>query len=198
MKLLRFNFVNIDGNGDDVDFLVCVDEYIWENTSVTRKQIEDEITSYINIFEDWEYEDVIEYVLNSCLVELLLNGNKVKFGELGTFSISLQSEPADSMAEFSAKNIKEVNILFTPGEDFQNLRSKAEFNQVTSRAVQAASLKAIKEGENIVDLTALKKGNATDDPTDVPDNEEPENSPTPGGGGNTSGGGTDDNGELAG
>lgn len=65
MKLLRFNFVNIDGNGDDVDFLVCVDEYIWENTSVTRKQIEDEITSYINIFEDWEYEDVIEYVLNS-------------------------------------------------------------------------------------------------------------------------------------
>ena len=155
------------------------------------------IASHNGVFSRGTVKGVVSDTC-TCLVELLLNGNKVKFGELGTFSISLQSEPADSMAEFSAKNIKEVNILFTPGEDFQNLRSKAEFNQVTSRAVQAASLKAIKEGENIVDLTALKKGNATDDPTDVPDNEEPENSPTPGGGGNTSGGGTDDNGELAG
>ena len=61
----------------------------------------------------------------TCLVEQLLNGCKVQFGELGTFSISITSEPAESLAQFSAKNIKEVNILFAPGDDFENLVSRA-------------------------------------------------------------------------
>ena len=105
----------------------------------------------------------------SCLVEQLLNGRKVQFGELGTFGISITCDPTESIEKFSAKNIKEVNILFTPGEDFENLRSKAEFNLVTSRAVQAATLKAIKEGEDSVDLAALKKDNSS-----VPENPNPE------------------------
>lgn len=106
----------------------------------------------------------------TCLVEQLLAGNKVKFGELGTFGVSIQSEPADSLAEFTAKNIKEVNIVFTPGPDFENLRSKAEFKLVTSRAVQAAALKAVKEGEDTLDLAALRKGSGS---SNTPD-EEPE------------------------
>lgn len=97
----------------------------------------------------------------ACLVEKLLSGCKVQFGELGTFGISLTCDPAESIDKFSAKNIKGVNILFTPGPDFENLRSKAEFNLVTSRALQAASLKAVKDGEDYVDLTALKKENSS-------------------------------------
>ena len=65
MKLLRFNFTDIDGNGTDIDFLVGVDNDVWENTSITKNQIEDAITSYVDDVEDWEYEDVIEDVLNS-------------------------------------------------------------------------------------------------------------------------------------
>lgn len=94
----------------------------------------------------------------SCLVEMLLNGFKVRFGELGTFGLSIACEPADSLAKFTAANIKEVNILFTPGEDFVNLRSKAEFVPVASRMAQAATLKAEKAGETTVDLTAGKPG----------------------------------------
>lgn len=93
----------------------------------------------------------------SCLVEQLLMGNKVQFGELGIFSISITSEPASTLKEFSEDNIKEVNILFNPGEDFENLRSKAEFNLVASRAVQAATIKAVKANETSVDLEAAKK-----------------------------------------
>lgn len=96
----------------------------------------------------------------ACLVEQLLNGNKVQFGELGIFSISLTCEPAASLKEFSEDNIKEVNILFTPGDDFENLRSKAEFNLVTSRAIQAASIKALKENKTSVDFEAIKKKTA--------------------------------------
>lgn len=97
----------------------------------------------------------------SCLVEMLLNGFKVKFGELGTFGLSITCEPADSLAKFTAANIKEVNILFTPGEDFVNLRSKAEFVPVASRMAQAATLKAEKAGETTVDLTATKPGSGS-------------------------------------
>lgn len=109
----------------------------------------------------------------TCLVEQLLNGYKVAFGELGVFSISLTSDPAPSLKEFSTDNIKAVNLLFTPGADFENLRSKAEFNLVASRAVQAASIKALKEGADIVDLAALRKGSSTAGNTPDSDNEPP-------------------------
>ena len=65
MKLLRFNFVDVDGNGTDIDLLVGVDSVSWENTSVTKNQIEDAITSYIDDVEDWQYEDVVTDVLES-------------------------------------------------------------------------------------------------------------------------------------
>lgn len=96
-----------------------------------------------------------------CLVEQLLNGNKIQLGELGTFGISISSEPTDSLDKFSAKNIKAVNILFTPGEDFENLVSHAQFNLVPSRAAQNATLKAEKSNEKTVDLEAAKKKNNT-------------------------------------
>ena len=46
----------------------------------------------------------------SCLVEQLLNGYKVQFGELGIFSISITCEPAATLKDFSSDNIKAVNI----------------------------------------------------------------------------------------
>ncbi len=123
----------------------------------------------------------------ACLVEQLLMGNKVQFGELGIFSISITSEPAATLKEFSEDNIKEVNILFTPGEDFENLRSKAEFNLVASRAVQAATIKAVKANETTVDLEAAKKkGNSTEDGGNKPSGD---GGNTPTGGDNTPSGG---------
>ena len=92
----------------------------------------------------------------SCLVEQLLEGKKIQLGELGNFWISLTSNGAESMETFSAANIKEVNIVFTPGEDFENLRSKAEFNLVASRVAQAATLKTEKTGGTTVDLEAAR------------------------------------------
>ena len=107
----------------------------------------------------------------SCLVEQLLAGYKIAFGELGVFSVSLTSDPAPSLKEFSTDNIKAVNLLFTPGPDFENLRSKAEFNLVASRAVQAASIKAIKEGADSVNLAALRKSASAETPTDPSEGE---------------------------
>lgn len=91
-----------------------------------------------------------------CLVEQLLNGRKIQLGELGTFGTSISSVGAESLEKFSVKNIKAVNILFSPGADFTNLINRAEFNLVASRVAQAATLKAEKTGELIVDLAAAK------------------------------------------
>ena len=113
-----------------------------------------------------------------CLVEQLLNGNKIQLGELGTFGISISSVGADSIEKFTARNIKAVNILFAPGEDFENLLGRAEFNLVASRTAQAATLKAEKAGETTVDLAAAK--NKVTGPTDPADPTDPTN---PGNGG---------------
>ena len=120
-----------------------------------------------------------------CLVEQLLNGKKVELGELGTFGISLSSEGAPSVKEFSAKN-----SLFSPGPDFENLINRAEFNLVASRAAQVATLKAEKAGDDTVDLAAAKnKGTSTEPAPEEPT--DPDNTPT---GGSDNTGGSEDSG----
>lgn len=94
--------------------------------------------------------------LCSCIVEQLLNGNKVQLGELGSFWVSLSSEGAESMEKFTANNIRSVNIIFTPGEEFDNLLSQVTFNLVPSRIAQEATLKTEKSGGTTVDLEAAR------------------------------------------
>jgi predicted histone-like DNA-binding protein len=97
-----------------------------------------------------------------CLIEMLLEGKKVQLAELGNFWLSLTSEGAESLKQFTEGNINAVNIVFTPGEDFENLRSRATFNVVSSRIAQAATLKAEKYGESTVDLDAAKGRTSSD------------------------------------
>ena len=99
----------------------------------------------------------------SCLVEQLLEGKKVMLDELGNFWLSLSSEGAESCEAFSAKNITGVNIIFTPGEDFENLLSRATFNPVPSRSLQNAALKAEKKGEKTIDIDAVKNNTSSGD-----------------------------------
>ena len=121
----------------------------------------------------------------SCLVEQLLEGKKILLDELGDFWISLTSIGADSCEAFTSKNITGVNIVFTPGIDFQNLINDAEFNLVASRIAQTATLKAEKKMLDTVDLAAAKnKGNGSGsssedntDPTDPSDPSDPSGSP---------------------
>ena len=114
----------------------------------------------------------------SCLVEQLLEGKKILLDDLGNFWISLTSMGAENCEAFTSKNITGVKIIFTPGEDFENLLGRAEFNLVASRFAQAATLKAEKAGETTVDLAAAK--NKVTGPTDPAEPTNPDN-----GGGST-------------
>ena len=137
-----------------------------------------------------------------CLIEQLLNGNKIKMGSLGVFSASISSEGAESVEKFTEDNIKAVNINFNPGKDFENLIGQAEFKLVASRLAQAAVLRAEKKGEGTVDLKAAKKNvNATNDNGGGGDKPSGDGGDTPSGGGSTenpggSSSGTDEGGSV--
>lgn len=88
-----------------------------------------------------------------CLREQLLNGQQVQLGDLGVFSNSLRSNGADTLAEFTADNITEVNVVWSAGERFSNLRQDAEFQLVPTRKAAAEVVKALKAGKTTVDLT---------------------------------------------
>lgn len=129
-----------------------------------------------------------------CLVEQLLNGNKIKLGELGAFGISLKTEGAESKEKFTSANIKAVNIVFSPGGDFENLVDQAEFNPVPSRVAQAATLKAERSGATVVDLAAARaasNSSTKSDSSDATDSDTPtDESGSSTDSGQTSGGGS--------
>lgn len=163
------------------------------------------ITAHNGVFSRGAVKGVLSDAC-SCLVEQLLEGKKVQLGELGDFWLSLKSEGAPTLETFTASNIKEVNILFTPGEDFENLINRATFNVVASRVAQAATLKTEKQGGNVVDLEAARQAaragsstNANGDGTTNGgggSNTNPTNGTNTGGSGSgNSGGGSDDGGE---
>ena len=122
----------------------------------------------------------ILYMAVDCMREQLLEGKKIRLGDLGDFSVSLTSKGAKDAKSFSAQNITGVNVVWDCGQEFKNLLADAEFNLVASRSAQAAVLKAVKAGETVVDLNAKSDGESDGDGTD------------PAGGG--SGGGSQDSG----
>ena len=97
----------------------------------------------------------ILYLAVDCMRELLLEGKKIRLGDLGDFSVSLTSKGAETADKFSAQNITGVNVNWECGSEFKNLIADAEFNLVASRKAQEAVLKAIKAGETTVDISTV-------------------------------------------
>ena len=101
----------------------------------------------------------ILYMAVDCMREQLLEGKKIRLGDLGDFSVNLTSKGAESADKFTAQNITDVKVVWDCGPEFKSLVKDAEFNLVASRSAQAALIKAIKEGNATVDL------NGTEDAT---------------------------------
>ena len=104
----------------------------------------------------------ILYMAVDCMREMLLEGKKIRLGDLGDFSVSLSSTGAETAEKFSAQNITGVNVTWDCGPEFRDLINEADFNLVASRKAQEAVIKAIKAGETVVDLND-PKGNTGDD-----------------------------------
>ena len=101
--------------------------------------------------------------------EQLLDGKKIRLGDLGDFAVAISSTGVKDPAQFGAGNIKDVKVVWTAGQQFMNLMGDAEFNLVASRAAQAKVIKAVKSGETTVDLQPDPTTPPEDNGTDGPD-----------------------------
>ena len=76
--------------------------------------------------------------LQSCILEQLMEGKKVQFGDLGTFYLSTHTTGADSEEEFNMANMRGIYLRFQP--------SRMDLNDLTSKSLKKrASLLNVKE-----------------------------------------------------
>ena len=144
---------------------------------MTIEKFAKHITSHGSVYSRADISAIL-YMAVDCMREMLLEGKKIRLGDLGDFSLLLGSKGAETADKFTAQNITNVKVQWDPGQQFKNLLDDAEFNLVASRSAQAAVIKAIREGKTNVDLNVPV----------TPD----------GGGDGTTGGGTQSGGSNAG
>ena len=153
---------------------------------MTIEKFAKHITSHGSVYSRADISAIL-YMAVDCMREMLLEGKKIRLGDLGDFSVLLSSKGAETADKFTAQNITQVKVQWEPGKEFKNLLDDAEFNLVASRSAQAAVLKAIKEGKTSVDLNAPIDPDGGDDGNGGGSNG---GSTTTGGGSNAGGSGT--------
>ena len=146
---------------------------------MTIEKFAKHITSHGSVYSRADISAIL-YMAVDCMREMLLEGKKIRLGDLGDFSLLLSSKGAETADKFTAQNITQVKVQWEPGKEFKNLLDDAEFNLVASRSAQAAVLKAIKDGKSTVDLNAPIAPDGGDDGNGGGSN----------GGGSTTGGGS--------
>ena len=153
---------------------------------MTIEKFAKHITSHGSVYSRADISAIL-YMAVDCMREMLLEGKKIRLGDLGDFSLLLGSKGAETADKFTAQNITQVKVQWEPGKEFKNLLDDAEFNLVASRSAQAAVLKAIKDGKSTVDLNAPIDPDGGDDGNGGGSNG---GSTTTGGGSNAGGSGT--------
>ena len=149
---------------------------------MTIEQFAKHISSHGCVYSRADISAIL-YMAVDCMREQLLEGKKIRLGDLGDFAVSLSSKGAADASTFTAQNITDVKVFWEPGAQFKNLITDAEFNLVASRAAQAKVLKALRAGESKVDLEGADNG---DNGGNAPGGNKPGGNP--GGGSNPSGG----------
>ncbi|MFD2784756.1 HU family DNA-binding protein [Hymenobacter rubripertinctus] len=72
----------------------------------------------------------------------LADGQIVRFGDFGSFSVSLQSDGAEAEKEFTAANINNVKVVFRPGKLFAQAMQGASLRKVSDPLPATAQRKA--------------------------------------------------------
>ena len=83
---------------------------IADETTLNRKEAEMALTQFEKV-----------------LINNLLSGNSVKLGDWGSFHLTCNSEASDTKEGVTAKNVKGLNIRFSPGKSLKEAIGKANF-----------------------------------------------------------------------
>ena len=156
---------------------------------MTIEKFAKHITSHGSVYSRADISAIL-YMAVDCMREMLLEGKKIRLGDLGDFSLLLSSKGAETADKFTAQNITNVKVQWEPGQQFKNLLEDAEFNLVASRSAQAAVIKAIREGKTNVDLNVPETPDGGGDGDGTTGGGSNAGSGTQGGGSNAGGSGT--------
>ncbi|UOQ50963.1 HU family DNA-binding protein [Hymenobacter cellulosivorans] len=69
----------------------------------------------------------------------LAAGRIVRFGDFGSFSVSLQGQGADSEKEFSSALIDNVKVVFRPGKLFASAMQGAQLRRVAAPSADSVA-----------------------------------------------------------
>ena len=95
--------------------------------SVTLKQLGKEIAQRSTV----NHADTLAVLecLTQLLTERLSDGKIVRFGDFGSFQITLGSTGAETEAKFHSSMIKKKKIIFRPGVDLKEMLNNVKFEK---------------------------------------------------------------------
>ena len=115
------------------------------------------ISSHNSVYDEGDVAAILSKAVR-CLREMLLEGKKVELGSLGEFAVSLRSRGAASVKDYVPEtHIEKVAVVWTPGARFRDLKKDATFQTVPSREAAARLTRAIRAGEQSVDLSQAER-----------------------------------------
>lgn len=122
------------------------------STIMTLEEFSQHIADHGSVYDRADIQAVLTKAVD-CMREKLLEGVRIRLGDLGVFSVSLECDGAPSLADFTAEYIKDVNVNWRPGKRFLDLMDDAEFNHVATREAAQKVVRAQKTGKTDVDIT---------------------------------------------
>ncbi len=94
---------------------------------ITLKQISKRIAAMSTV-NSGDILAVLDLLLQ-ILIEELSNGKTLRFGDFGSFALSLSSEGKDTDDEVTAAVIKAAKILFRPGSDLKKMLATLDYQK---------------------------------------------------------------------
>ncbi len=116
---------------------------------MTLEQFAEHISDHNSVYDAEDVQAILGKAVK-CLREMLLAGKKVELGKLGDFSLTLQGRGAATAKEYNPDiYVDKVNVVWTPGKQFGDLKKETTFNFVTSRKEQEKAKRKVKaQGES--------------------------------------------------
>ena len=143
---------------------------------MTLSEFSEHISSHGSTYDAEDVEAILGKAVK-CLREMLLAGKKVELGKLGEFYVTLHGKGTELAKDYNpATCVEKVNVVWTPGSLFENLKDDATFCFVASRNEQAEAKRK------------AKAQNGDTNPGNTPDpgnKENPDNNENPDDKGNT-------------
>lgn len=117
--------------------------------TLSLEEVADHISSHNSKYDEGDVYAVIVQALK-CMRELLLDGYVIAMGKLGSFQVVLKStgvcesvvdEETGKKPVFTAADIKDIRVRWTPGQPFKDLINDATFRETITRKKKAEQIK---------------------------------------------------------